>query len=338
MAMQTSTIMTTRRAILNAWKAAVGTDRITGLELQTVQSVLADAHVFNISKLLRNLYGEPLTARALKLGDTNIVSQALHWRDWISTDRRPDTLWKHKVDIAKHFQEPLWIPLCATANPDELPAVVLTVDGALAFEEEYLPRVVTGEHRDAPLEAKTALAIAARTFVLRAMCDHPALGRTAPIKNGTSFQVFSRGATPEAVAAVERSRGYVMRYGGQLILANYVAGSPWIGEGQPRYDPPSDGEPIPSEKWVTYNVGRIGADVNPTGLALKSHPANRGCMSQNGASWLAKHGWNCWAILRYFYGDDVEFHRIGPPEAESSKGFGLGIAALVLLGLVAGSE
>jgi len=293
--------------------------------LQAVHAVVQGAGVSAIPALLRTLYREPLTALALRWGDVTAVSHALRWRAWSGTPPLPDVLWARKLEAARQLQEPVWIPGAAFEDPEDAPQAVLTVEGMLAFEEEYLPRVIAGEHRDAAPEAKCSLAIAARTFVLRAMRDHPTLGRTTAIKNGTSFQVFARVATPECVAAVERTRGVVMRYRGRLIVANFVAGAPWTKEGIPGKDPTN------TERWVTYNAGKTGADVKPTRLTLRSHPGNRGCMSQNGAQWLAVHGWDCWSILRYFYGEDVEFHRLGE---QQPAGFPMGLAMLGVLGLV----
>lgn len=117
-----------------------------------------------------------------------------------------------------------------------------------------------------------------------------------------------------------------MRYRGQLIVANFVAGAPWYGEGRPGKDPTN------TERWVTYNEGRSGAEVKPTALTLKTHPGNRGCMSQNGAQWLAQHGRECWAILRFFYGEDVEFHRL---EGRTTTSGVLGLVGLAVVGLMA---
>ena len=141
--------------------------------------------------------------------------------------------------------------------------------------------------------------------------------------NSERFQVFFRAANAECVAAIAQTRGIIMTYGGQLILSNYVAGALWTKEGTPGEDPTR------TERWVTYNAGRRGAYVRPTALALRSHPGNRGCMSLNGAQWLAAHGWNRWSILRFFYGDDIEFRSLG------DVGVGrLGLLAIVAMGLM----
>lgn len=184
-------------------------------------------------------------------------------------------------------------------NELDSPDKVLTSEGWLQFEDEYLPRVVTGENGRAHPEALKAQAIASRTYCLRAMQDDPKLGRTNPIVNSQKFQVFAKTALPQCVEAVNATRGMVAKYGGRLIIANYVAGSIWK-DGKPASDPTN------TEKWVTYNEGRTGASVQPTRLSSIQRSDNRGCMSQNGADWLARNGRSYIDILRYFYGADVE--------------------------------
>lgn len=180
-----------------------------------------------------------------------------------------------------------------------LPDKVLTNEGWLQFEGEYLPRVVTGENGRAHPEALKAQAIASRTYCLRAMQDDPKLGRTTPLINSQKFQVFAKTALPQCVDAVNATRGMVAKHGGRLIIANYVAGAIWK-DGKPGSDPTN------TEKWVTYNEGRMGSSVQPTRLSSIKRPDNRGCMSQNGADWLARNGRSYIDILRYFYGADAE--------------------------------
>ncbi len=179
------------------------------------------------------------------------------------------------------------------------PDKVLTNEGWLQFEEEYLPRVVTGENGRAHLEALKAQAIASRTYCLRAMQDDPKLGRSTPLVNSQKFQVFAKTALPQCVDAVNATRGVVAKYGGRFIIANYVAGAIWK-------DGKAGSDPTNTEKWVTYNEGRTGSSVQPTRLSSIKRADNRGCMSQNGADWLARNGRNHIDILRYFYGADVE--------------------------------
>ncbi|MBK9260216.1 MAG: hypothetical protein IPM54_10315 [Polyangiaceae bacterium] len=195
-------------------------------------------------------------------------------------------------------------PAAFVKNEVTAPEKVLTSEGWLRFEEEYLPRVVTGENGRAHPEALKAQAIASRTYALRAMRDDAKLGRTNPIPNSQKFQVFAKSALPQCVDAVNATRGMVAMHSGRLIIANYVAGAIW-SNGAPGADPTK------TEKWVTYNDGKRGAQVSPTKLSSTSRADNRGCMSQNGADWLARNGRTFDAILRFFYGADLDISNLG---------------------------
>ena len=73
--------------------------------------------------------------------------------------------------------------------------------------------------------------------------------------------------------------------------------------------------------------------MRPTPIA-KPIEGNRGCLSQNGSVVLAARGMTWPEILRYFYGDDVEFtipesaRRAPrrPSESEGSDGAGVVLA------------
>ena len=82
-----------------------------------------------------------------------------------------------------------------------------------------------------------------------------------------------------------------------------MAGAPWAPGAWKGTDSPKD----PTEKYVTYNAGRVGASVLPTQQANPRHPDNRGTLSQHGADALAARGWTWPRILRFFYGDDLQF-------------------------------
>jgi lysophospholipase L1-like esterase len=171
--------------------------------------------------------------------------------------------------------------------------------------DDYVARVVTGEVGGfVQPEALKAQAIAARTFVQRALRDDSRLGTPdKPLKNGEDFQVAAPAATEFAVRATRATQGGIILHRGRLILANYVAGAPWApgaskGSFSPKY---------PTEKYVTYNAGLAGSAVSPTSLADLRRSDNRGCMSQNGARALALRGWKWPQILRFFYGEDIDF-------------------------------
>ncbi|MEZ4301588.1 MAG: SpoIID/LytB domain-containing protein [Polyangiaceae bacterium] len=170
--------------------------------------------------------------------------------------------------------------------------------------ESYVAGVVTAENGMAAHGALQAQAVAARTFLLRAMRDDPLLGTAQkPIPSSQRFQVYSAKPSTKAIQATAETAGVVCRYKGQLTICNYVAGAYWNAAGQRREDPTG------TEKWVTYNEGKTGAQVKPTPLSNTSRTDNRGCMSQNGADWLARNGYDYTSILRYFYGADLD---VGP--------------------------
>lgn len=176
--------------------------------------------------------------------------------------------------------------------------IVFTVDGPMDFEE-YISRVVTNENGNADTEALKAQAIAARTYVLRAMRDSPYLGtETRPLVNSQSFQTYAPVANAASSAATRATAGMVAEYDGALVQANYVAGALLDADGNPGDDPTN------TERWVTYNDGLIGDEVRPTPLSGRRKD-NRGCMSQNGADWLSRHGYSAAQILRYYYGADL---------------------------------
>lgn len=181
------------------------------------------------------------------------------------------------------------------------PAVtwLATEDGWMDLED-YVARVCTRENGAAAFEALKAQAVAARTYVLRAMRDERPIGTPEqPIPNSQAFQTYASVASPACSAATGQTRGLVLRYRGALIVANYVAGARLGPDGAYLDDPTR------TEKWVTYNRGRIGPQVIPTPLSRVDRSDNRGCLSQNGSDWMARRGHDFVAILRFYYGDDV---------------------------------
>lgn len=174
-----------------------------------------------------------------------------------------------------------------------------TQDGWMDLEE-YVARVCTQENGAAAFEALKAQAVTARTYVLRAMRDEGPIGTPdKPIPNSQAFQAYAAVASPACSAATVQTRGLVLRWAGKLIVANYVAGARLTADGTLGDDPTR------TEKWVTYNRGRMGPQVIPTPLSRVDRSDNRGCMSQNGADWMARRGVDFAGILRFYYGDDV---------------------------------
>lgn len=186
----------------------------------------------------------------------------------------------------------------------DTPEQIYTVDGWMSLEGAYLPRVCTQENGAADYEALKAQVIAARTYLLRSMRDDPVLGTpNKPVINGQAFQAYSGTANHGCTAATNETRGVVMTWNDELIVASYAAGALVRANGAVGKDPTH------TEQFVTYNEGRSGADVAPAPfpIALPSRSDNRGCMGQNRAHWLAEQGYGVDEILRYFYGEDVVF-------------------------------
>lgn len=204
-----------------------------------------------------------------------------------------------------------FVPLACSPGTDQqsgelrdAPDQIYTVDGWMSLESDYIPRVCTQENGNADYQALVAQAIAARTYLLRAMRDDSALGTTAkPVGNGEFFQAYSATANPGCVAATNESRGVVMTWSGELIVANYVAGALVRSDGSLGKDPTH------TQHFVTINDGKSGADVTPAPrpIALPSRSDNRGCMGQNRAHHLSLNGYFAHEILEYFYGNDIEF-------------------------------
>jgi lysophospholipase L1-like esterase len=212
-----------------------------------------------------------------------------------------------------------WVPFLGLGSVAAAPTrhmelrdpIVVVGLGELALDD-YVARVVTGELGNSrQIEALKAQAIAARTYVQRALHDAPSLGTAAnPVRNGQEFQVAAARAMALPSRAAEETRGGVAFYRGRLILANYVAGAPWV----PGAWKGIESAKHATEKYVTYNAGRVGASVLPTRQADPRRSDNRGTLSQNGADALAERGWKWPRILRYFYGEDLEFTLAEPAE------------------------
>lgn len=187
----------------------------------------------------------------------------------------------------------------------------------LSIEAEYLPRVLAAEVGAAAPAALQAQAIAARTYLEHALRADRQLGTKAkPVSTSPKhFQAMApatHGAIPAAAAAVTFTHGVFACWNGKLITAYYVAGAVWAGG--PANSVPSP-DPTKTEHLVTYNEGKTGAAVKAAGIGSPSSD-NRGCMSQNGAFWLAKNlNYNWLQILQYFYGADLGFFAPATPPA-----------------------
>jgi lysophospholipase L1-like esterase len=204
-----------------------------------------------------------------------------------------------------------WLPLRGLP-PAAKPEKAATVPDTIVVEgmgrmplEEYVARVVTGENgRAREPHALAALAMAARTYAVYLM-RHGGWGTDAkPMLNSTRQQVVAPVQIPRAVAATSATRGGLILYRHKPILACHNAGAIWRPGALTGEDGKDDTR---TEKNITYNRSLTGRDVRPTPIAQASVEGNRGCLSQNGSVALAARGMTWPEILRYFYGDDVEF-------------------------------
>ncbi len=175
--------------------------------------------------------------------------------------------------------------------------------GSRDVETDYLAHVVSCENGGAAFEALKAQAVAARSYL------YFKLETSGDIADGTSDQVYtcSRPPRDEHFRAVAETSGQVLRNrSADVTLASfYVAGAiPSTADCVPAS---GDRDPTNTERFVTYNRGRSGSEVEPTTLGHPANPRNRGCKSQNGANCLAQKGWQHEDILRSYYGEDVDF-------------------------------
>jgi len=177
--------------------------------------------------------------------------------------------------------------------------------GPLDVETQYLPRVVQCENGAAGFEALKAQAVAARSYL------YYRLRLVGYIRDGQQDQVYSCGRTPtrQQVEAVRATSGLVLAHGGDTVATFYVAGA--------QAEAPSctgEGAGVQNtERFVTYNEGQSGAEVEPSPLGDVDNPQNRGCMSQNGANCLSQAGRAYDDILHFYYGADARLIRaVGP--------------------------
>lgn len=216
-----------------------------------------------------------------------------------------------------------------------MPACVDTARGAMAVETEYLPGVVeceVGGFRKTPA-AQEAQAIVARTYLLAHLTR---VGFDAPVGLTARFQCWKSGASEAARRAVARTSGAVLHRHGDVLDANYASGTPKRAADCTPQSPAAAGYPdypsweamrtayqaarkaggrlrLPGAGWtellITRNEGRDGLAVEPTAFA-PVRPTNRGAFGQWASACLAaKHGYDVPALLRHFFGDDVQIFR-----------------------------
>ncbi|MBM4321246.1 MAG: hypothetical protein FJ125_15195, partial [Deltaproteobacteria bacterium] len=177
--------------------------------------------------------------------------------------------------------------------------------GAVDTETDYLPHVVACENGGADFEALKAQAVAARSVLYYKMAT------AGSIRDGQSDQVYTCNRPPgdEHRNAVNETAGLVATYRNTIVFAFYVAGA--IPSAADCVAVPGDRDSYNTERYVTYNWGRSGDDIEQTtlGWVNRGNHANRGCQSQNGAHCLAETGWGYRDILSFYYGTDLQLVR-----------------------------
>jgi hypothetical protein len=176
-------------------------------------------------------------------------------------------------------------------------AVEVVGKGVKAVETDYLPRVITCENGGASLEALKAQAIAARSYL------YYKIETSGSITDGQGDQVYTCNAQPQEkhFQAVAETSGQILIYKEKTVAAFYVAGS--------KQSPPAckGVNDVPTEKYVTYNEGLSGDQIQQTtlGWVNPKNDRNRGCMSQWGSRCLESAGYDHLKILRFYYGEDI---------------------------------
>ncbi len=203
---------------------------------------------------------------------------------------------------AQAGDEPLGFSQQAVSPPSKAYCTIpVTGKGTKNMEEDYLPHVIQCENGGANLQALKAQAIAARSVAYYAMATK------GSICDGQGCQVYSCGATPNAkqIQAVKETAGMYLSYGGMLTYGFYV-------NGDSKTAPPSckGSSSVSIEKYITYNEGKTGTNVQQTSLGYIGPPGygqNRGCMGQWGARCLENNkGYDYKQILQFYYGKDIK--------------------------------
>lgn len=187
--------------------------------------------------------------------------------------------------------------------------------GMVDVEAEYIPGVVACENGSAPPEALKAQAVQARSFLYYKLF----VAGATTIRNSQADQVYScsyrpNGPGPEHIAAAEATKGQYLEWENSIVAAFYVAGA--IPPNPDPNDPINScrgnggSDPTSTQRWVTYNWGKSGCDIDMTNLGFvpadcRGNPHNRGCASQNGQTCLSNVGVGYQDQIKYFYGDDI---------------------------------
>lgn len=183
--------------------------------------------------------------------------------------------------------------------------------GVKDMETDYVPNVTWCENGNSNKEGLRAQAVAARSFAY--------YKGNATVQNSQGDQVYNcpnRSPNSEqfarVLAASNDTAGIVLRYKGTQLCAFYVAGVTVDNLGSDcTY---SGSSRSGSQHYVTYNWGKSGSSKDghhqsTQGWVADSNYANRGTMSQNGATCLGSKGWVWENIVKFFYGMDIEIVR-----------------------------
>lgn len=210
---------------------------------------------------------------------------------------------------------------CLSSGPSEQGSAAITSYceatiagvGRVDIENEYLPGVLRCENAGAPPDALRALAVAGRSYLYYQLDNG-----IVPVAD-SGDQDFRCGRPPSQAErqAVRDTAGIVMRWRGAPVAGFYVAGA--------LQEPPDceGGQSGPyawtESAYVTDNDGLEGDEVVQTALGWVSprNPHNRGCMSENGSTCLARAGTPWDEILHHYYGEDIELvAAVGPCTTE----------------------
>ena len=184
--------------------------------------------------------------------------------------------------------------------------------GAVDIETDYVPNVTWCENGRSSDQGLRAQAVAARTFA------YYKIGKNAtPVTSSQNDQVYycSSWSTrteeqyQRCLDATSDTAGEVMTYNDVMTAGFYVAGvtTDHLDSNCKFTGNSSSTGWVSTQKYVTYNEGKSGTSLTQTtlGYVAPTNYANRGCMSQNGATCLGDKGYTYDRILRFFYGDDI---------------------------------
>lgn len=194
-------------------------------------------------------------------------------------------------------------------------SIVVANKGTVDMETDYVPNVTCCENGGAPEQALRSQAVAARSVAYHNLGGGKGTASN-PIGDSQAVQVYSCNGRADSrlglcKAAANDTSGMILRYKNTTLCAFYVSGSKNTCLNDKCID---KGDTSAScytwqQKYVTYNEGKSGDNVTQSsqGWVNPKNYANRGTMSQNGASCLAsKRGYNWVKIVKFFYGSDID--------------------------------